>query len=205
MEVGNDLIDPQKQSSSVISLLLLLSFAPWRRLPFPSRKMHNPIWTWQEREGQQLETRRLLCYWRVAGVAVEASTSIPWECKFDGFLPFNIFLSLNAFFNFYPASQFSRIIWKKSKSHLNFRAKIYFCSCMFFGTNNHCILNGQKLNKNIKNGPIWRVFEKLKLAVNQCYQITHCTAQWLKITQKCLICMFGIFHQFLSYLNWPVW
>ena len=29
------------------------------------------------------------------------------------------------------------------------------------------ILNGQKL---IKNGPFWRVFENLKLAVNQCYQ-----------------------------------
>ena len=28
------------------------------------------------------------------------------------------------------------------------------------------ILSGQKLIKNAKNGPIWRVFEKLKLAVN---------------------------------------
>ena len=131
MDVGNDLIDPPKSKAHLLSSVIsqLLSFAPWRRLPFPSRKMHNPIWTWQEREGQQLETRRLLCYWRVAGVAVEASTSIPWECKFDGFLPFNIFLSLNAFFNFYPASQFSRIIWKKS--HLNFRAKIYYCSCIY--------------------------------------------------------------------------
>ena len=32
------------------------------------------------------------------------------------------------------------------------------------------ILNGQKLIKNAKNGPFWRVFEKLKLAVKQCYQ-----------------------------------
>ena len=32
------------------------------------------------------------------------------------------------------------------------------------------ILSGQKLNKNAKNGPFWRVFENLKLAVKQCYQ-----------------------------------
>ena len=33
-----------------------------------------------------------------------------------------------------------------------------------------CILSGQKLIKNAKNGPFWRVFENLKLAVKQCYQ-----------------------------------
>ena len=32
------------------------------------------------------------------------------------------------------------------------------------------ILSGQKLIKKAKNGPIWRVFEHLKLAVKQCYQ-----------------------------------
>ena len=32
------------------------------------------------------------------------------------------------------------------------------------------ILSGQKLTKNAKNAPIWRVFENLKLAVKQCYQ-----------------------------------
>ena len=32
------------------------------------------------------------------------------------------------------------------------------------------ILSGQKLIKNAKNGPYWRVFENLKLAVKQCYQ-----------------------------------
>ena len=32
------------------------------------------------------------------------------------------------------------------------------------------ILSGQKLIKNAKNGPVWRVFENLKLAVKQCYQ-----------------------------------
>ena len=32
------------------------------------------------------------------------------------------------------------------------------------------ILSGQKLIKNAKNGPIWPVFENLKLAVKQCYQ-----------------------------------
>ena len=32
------------------------------------------------------------------------------------------------------------------------------------------ILNGQKLIKNAQNGPFWRVFENLKLAVKQCYQ-----------------------------------
>ena len=32
------------------------------------------------------------------------------------------------------------------------------------------ILNWQKLIKNAKNCPIWRVFENLKLAVKQSYQ-----------------------------------
>ena len=32
------------------------------------------------------------------------------------------------------------------------------------------ILSGQKLIKNAKTGQFWRVFEKLKLAVKQCYQ-----------------------------------
>mgnify|MGYP001363378883 CR=1 FL=1 len=32
------------------------------------------------------------------------------------------------------------------------------------------ILSGQKLSKNAKNGPFWRVFENPKLAVKQCYQ-----------------------------------
>ena len=32
------------------------------------------------------------------------------------------------------------------------------------------ILRGQKLIKNAKNGPFWRVFENLKLAVKQSYQ-----------------------------------
>ena len=32
------------------------------------------------------------------------------------------------------------------------------------------ILSGQKLIKNAQNGPFWRVFENLKLAVKQCYQ-----------------------------------
>ena len=33
------------------------------------------------------------------------------------------------------------------------------------------ILSGQKLIKNAKNGQFWRVFENLKLAVKQGYQI----------------------------------
>ena len=32
------------------------------------------------------------------------------------------------------------------------------------------ILSGQKLIKNSKNVPFWRVFENLKLAIKQCYQ-----------------------------------
>ena len=32
------------------------------------------------------------------------------------------------------------------------------------------ILSGRKLIKNAKNGPFWRVFENLNLAVKQCYQ-----------------------------------
>ena len=33
------------------------------------------------------------------------------------------------------------------------------------------ILSGQKFIKKAKNSPFWRVFENLKLAVKQCYQI----------------------------------
>ena len=39
--------------------------------------------------------------------------------------------------------------------------------------NNAHILSGQKLIKNAKNCPFWRVFENLKLAVKQCYQTGH--------------------------------
>ena len=35
------------------------------------------------------------------------------------------------------------------------------------------MLSGHKFNKNAKNGPFWRVFENLKLAVEQCYQTGH--------------------------------
>ena len=35
------------------------------------------------------------------------------------------------------------------------------------------ILSAQKLIKHAKNGPFWRVFENLKLAVKQCYQTCH--------------------------------
>ena len=34
------------------------------------------------------------------------------------------------------------------------------------------ILSGQKLTKNVKDAPFCRVFENLKLAVKQCYQIS---------------------------------
>ena len=36
-----------------------------------------------------------------------------------------------------------------------------------------CIMSGKKFIKNAKNGPFWRVFENLKLAVQQCYQTDH--------------------------------
>ena len=35
------------------------------------------------------------------------------------------------------------------------------------------IMSGQKLIKNAKNYPFWRVFENVKLAVKQCYQTGH--------------------------------
>ena len=41
------------------------------------------------------------------------------------------------------------------------------------------MLSGQKLIKNAKNAPFWRVYQNLKLAVKQCYQ----TGQFL-IGQK---------------------
>ena len=35
------------------------------------------------------------------------------------------------------------------------------------------ILSGQMLTKNAQNGPFWRFFENLKLAVKQCYQTSN--------------------------------
>ena len=52
-------------------------------------------------------------------------------------------------------------VWKsQKKSHSKLRVK----RATFY------ILSGQKFIKNAKNGPFWRVFENLKLAVKQCYQ-----------------------------------
>ena len=54
------------------------------------------------------------------------------------------------------------VIVAKKLGNLNFPA--LFCR-------GKSILSGQKLIKNAKNDPFWRVFENLKLAVKQCYQI----------------------------------
>ena len=54
--------------------------------------------------------------------------------------------------------------WKKSHSTLRAEASYGY------------ILSGQKFFKNAKNWSLWRVFEKLKLAVKQCYQ----TGQFVK-------------------------
>ena len=52
-------------------------------------------------------------------------------------------------------------VWKsQKKSHSTFASEASYVY----------ILRGQKLIKNAKNGPFWRVFENLKLAVKQCYQ-----------------------------------
>ena len=50
------------------------------------------------------------------------------------------------------------------------------------------ILSGKKLIKNAKNGPFWRVFENLKLAVKQCYQTGQKLMENAKIQKfKCVI------------------
>ena len=46
------------------------------------------------------------------------------------------------------------------------------------------IMSGQKFMKNAKNSQIWRVFQNLKLAVKQCYQIGHFFNS-TKIGEKC--------------------
>ena len=45
-------------------------------------------------------------------------------------------------------------------------------------------MSGQKFMKNAKNSQIWRVFQNLKLAVKQCYQIGH-FFNITKIGEKC--------------------
>ena len=44
------------------------------------------------------------------------------------------------------------------------------------------ILRGQQFIKKAKNCPIWRVFENLKLAVKQCYQVSFYKT---KLCEKC--------------------
>ena len=61
------------------------------------------------------------------------------------------------FLNFYNNSRCLKITEKVSFNIASEASYVY-------------ILSGQKLIKNAKNGPFWRVFENLKLAVKQCYQ-----------------------------------
>ena len=51
-------------------------------------------------------------------------------------------------------------VWKSKKVLFNIASEASYIY----------ILSGQKLIKNAKNGPFWRVFENLKLAVKQGYQ-----------------------------------
>ena len=49
------------------------------------------------------------------------------------------------------------------------------------------IFNGQKLIKNAKNDPFWRVFENLKLAVKQCYQTDRSVLMGQKLMENAKI------------------
>ena len=49
------------------------------------------------------------------------------------------------------------------------------------------ILSGQKLIKNAKNDPFWRVFENLKLAVKQCYQTDRSVLMGQKLMENAKI------------------
>ena len=44
-------------------------------------------------------------------------------------------------------------------------------------------MSGQKFIKNAKNGPFWRVFDNLNLAVKQCYQTGQFEMENAKIEQ----------------------
>ena len=57
----------------------------------------------------------------------------------------------------FQATQCLKIIEKVSFLHCELRSYVY-------------ILSGQKFIKNAKNCPFWRIFDKLKLVVKQCYQ-----------------------------------
>ena len=62
---------------------------------------------------------------------------------------------------------------ERSEQHNNFKLS-HFTEKVSFNIASEAsyvyILSGQKLIKTAKNGPFWRVFENLKLAVKQCYQ-----------------------------------
>ena len=51
-------------------------------------------------------------------------------------------------------------VWKSQKVSFNIASEASYVY----------ILSGQKFVKNAENGPIWRFFENLKLAVKQKYQ-----------------------------------
>ena len=63
------------------------------------------------------------------------------------------------------------------------------------------ILSGQKLVRNAKNCPFWRVFKNLKLAVKQCYQ-TNQWKNWWKMPK--LKNQMRHFEEFLNNVN-VVW
>ena len=50
----------------------------------------------------------------------------------------------------------------------------------------------QKFIKNAKNGPFWRVFENLKIAVKQCYQTDH-LKKGQKLAENAINNQFGHF------------
>jgi len=87
------------------------------------------------------------------------SSDNPWKC-------INIFSTLNRFYqqlclkNLLNALQCLKIPKKVSFNIASEASYLY-------------ILSGQKLVKNAKNSPFWRVFENLKLEVKQCYQTSH--------------------------------
>ena len=80
--------------------------------------------------------------------------------SFENIFKFGRKNSIKSYLNFWTKSESTRCLKITEKVSFNIVSAVNYAY----------ILSGQKLIKNAKNGPFWRVFENLKLAVKQCYQ-----------------------------------
>ena len=138
-------------SSWLLSQITKLSFSIWgfayfRSLPFTINIKVN------------------ICLWMNKSYEIESEAGWWWSWSVSSFVSIPIFVALSRRGKMKLSELFSNLyhgVWKsQKKSHSTLRAK----RATFTFWVDKCSL------KMPQNGPIWRVFENLKLAVKQSYQ-----------------------------------